>query len=549
MTNQTVRVLFLIAMVFLAGCSGSLPLVYEDTQDAEEDLYFHEVAAERGFNYTPNLAVDFGGRSGVYTTDFNNDQWTDVLAVGGEDPALFENTGGEFEQTVALPSVDIAVKSALFFDYDNDGWEDLLLLPVNGTAVFLKNQNGTFHEQDVGLDRPMQMARASVADYNQDGCLDLFIAQSGDWRDGVPKAALPSYSREDALLNDSGQVNLLYEGDCESFERVKDAGIEGTRWSLVTSFVDLTGNSYPDIHVGNDFNVDILYVNQADGTFERVEIPDTKRHAMSSEVADVTGNGDLDIFVSNVHFEEQIRLQGKMPSMDNQGNNLLINHGNGTFTTEEHAFGVRDGSWGWAAAIVDLNNDGRLDLVHTTKNVLLEANETGLIEKIETYPHIWQRTTENFTRLNASEVGFETSSGRGMVHLDYNQNGRQDLILATAVDDFKLYENRGPDSNWLQISVGGNGVPALGSDVHVTTDNGTQYQVVNAHSDFLSQNTRTLHFGLDDHESATVHVMWPDGTERTLESVNANQRLMISPEGLVEAETHRQSITGDNASG
>lgn len=46
-----------------------------------------------------------------------------------------------------------------------------------------------------------------------------------------------------------------------------------------------------------------------------------------------------------------------LPSIDNTGNNLLINRGNGTFTSEEQAYGVRDGGWGWAAALVELDNE------------------------------------------------------------------------------------------------------------------------------------------------------------------------------------------------
>lgn len=544
MACRTTPLLALVIVVLGAGCFAGGPFA---SQGVDEGPRFQEVGTERGFEYTPSLVVDYGGRSGVYVTDFNNDHRPDVLAVGDDEPALFANTGGAFERTNALPPLDIEIKSALVFDYDNDGWEDILLLPLNGTAVFLENRNGRFHERDVGLNTRLHIARASAADYDRDGCLDVFVAQSGDWRNGVPKAALPAYSREDAVENDSGNPNLLFDGDCESFERAEDAGIKGTRWSLVTSFVDFTGDGYPDIHVGNDFNTDVLYVNQQDGTFRQVEIPDTKRHAMASEVADVNGDGRLDVFVTNVHFAQQIRMQKNMPSMDNTGNNLLINRGNGTFATEERAYGVQDGGWGWAAVLVDLDNDGDRDLVHTTKNYLNASNETGLIKKVKTRPRIWERTGQTFTRLNASEVGFETSSGRGMASLDYDLDGDQDLIVATFVDDFRLYENRGSSGNWLQVELEGDGAPALGSQVYVTTENETQYRVLNAKSDFLSQDTRTLHFGLDEHETTTVRVVWPDGTERIVKSVGVNQRLVIQRNGPVEAVAAGRNVTDDGS--
>lgn len=540
MTGRKRTTLLLIVVILSAGCFVGEPFASQSSDDGPR---FREVGSEQGFNYTASHTATFGnGRAGVYVADFNNDRYPDILAIGGEGPALFENTGGAFKRVDVLPPFDKTVKGALFIDYDNDGWEDLLLLPINGSAIFLQNHNGSFHRRDIGFNADLHIAiGASAADYDRDGCLDVFVIQSGDWRKGVPKAAMLSHSRDDVIQADNGNPNLLFEGDCESFKQVEDIGIKGTRWSLTTSFVDLTGDGYPDIHVGNDFNTDILYVNQQDGTFRRKELPDTDRHAMASEVADVNGDGRLDVFVTNIHFDRRIRMQRDLPSMGNTGNNLLINQGNGTFTTKERSYGVRDGGWGWAAALVDLDNDGDRDLVHATKNHLSESRGGKGIRDVLTRPRIWERTEQNFTRLNASEVGFETSSGRGLVHLDYDRDGDQDLAVANHNGEFKLYENllAGGSGNWLQIELSGDKNPVIGSRVYVTTRNGTQHRVMNARADFLSQDTRTLHFGLGSDETVTVRVVWPDGTERTIEEATTNRRLLIPHDGPIESVAGR----------
>lgn len=250
---------------------------------------------------------------------------------------------------------------------------------------------------------------------------------------------------------------------------------------------------------------------------------------------DTFGNGRAGVYVTNIHFDRPIRMQRTVPSMGNRGNNLFINRGNGTFTTKERAYGIRDGGWGWAAALVDLDNDGDRDLVHTTNNYLSDSHVTENIQEIETRPRIWKRTGGNFTRLNATRIGFETSSGRGLAHLDYDLDGDQDLVVATHDGEFKLYENHWPNGNWLQFALEGDGSPVLGSRVFVIAPDRTQYRVVNAKADFLSQDTRTLHFGLGDHDTVTVRVIWPDGTERTLESISVNQRLVIQRNGTVES--------------
>lgn len=521
-------------MVLTAGCStGGL-----FTNQGADVPQFREVGAEAGFNYTASRTASFGnGRAGVYVTDFDNDRHPDVLAIGGERPVLFRNTGGAFEPAGVLPPLEITVKGALFFDYDNDGWEDLLLLPVNGSAVFLENQDGRFHRRDVGLGTPLQIAiGAAAADYNHDGCLDLFVLQSGDWRSGLPRAAMHSQARKEPVVNDTGNPNLLFAGNCSSFERVTDGGITGNRWSLATSFVDVTGDGWPDIHVGNDFNTDVLYVNQRNGTFQRVALPETDRHAMASEVADLTGDERLDVFVTNIHFQKRIWAFENMRNVDTRGNNLLVNRGNGTFTSEERAYGVRDGGWGWAASVVDLDNDGDRDLVHTTKSYLYDTNDDGALEEIQTRPRIWERTGPNFTRLNASRVGLQTASGRGLAHLDYDRDGDQDLVVAVHDGAFTLYENRGEGGNWLQVTLDGDGSPTLGARVYVTAGNSTAFRVADAETGFLSQESRILHLGLGDTETATVRVVWPDGSERTVEDVAANQRLIVNRTDAAEAE-------------
>lgn len=547
MAHRTVAVPALVFVVLTAGCFA--PGAFAN-QSPDTEPRFREVGAEAGFNYTASYIASFGnGRAGVFVTDFNNDHRPDVLAIGGSEPALFENTGGAFERTDKLPPLDMWVKGALFVDYDTDGWEDLLLLPVNGTAVLLENSNGTFHQRDVGFRTKMHMATgASAADYNQDGCLDVFVIQSGDWRTGVPRAASAAQAGDGANESDTGNSNLLFEGNCKSFDRVEDAGITGTRWSLVTSFVDLTGDDYPDIHVGNDFNRDILYVNQQDGTFERRELPDTDRHAMSSEVADVNGDMRPDVFVTNVRFNQRSRVQQKMPTMDNTGNNLLINRGNGRFSSDEAVYGVREGGWGWAATIVDLDNDGGRDLVHATKKYLKDSDDLGNTTNVPTRPRIWKRTGRNFTRLDASEVGFEPSDSRGLARMDYDLDGDQDLVVAAHTGTFKLYENRvGDGRNWLQIEIRGDGTPTVGSRVYVTSGNETQSRIRNTRADFLSQDARTLHFGLGDHETVTVRVDWSSGTQHTLHGVTVNQRLVMSRNGSVESVGVGKSVTVNRA--
>jgi len=541
------------ALAFLVLGAGVGAFALGDPADAlggdrGPEVDFEEVNASTGLEYRATRDTTHGNsRAGVYVADYNNDDFPDVLAIGGDRPVLFENADGTFERSDALPAVEFAVHAALFFDYDNDGWTDLLLFRPYGSPVFFENRRGAFARREVGLGEAnfSVPTAASAADYDGDGCLDLLVVQNGDWRTEIPrKERMAARQQSDestlpanvAVEEDNGAPNRLFRGDCEEFEEVsEDAGIGGERWSLAASFTDLTGNGLPDIHVANDYNYDYVYVNEG-GTFRERKVGRTNRHGMSSEVADFNGDGRMDIFVTNIRFETEKPIERSFDSLNTRGNNLLVNRGDGRFVSREAAYGVSVGGWGWAAAAEDLDNDGDLDLVHATQ---VYANETvnGVrTETVRTYPRVWSGENRTFRPLNASEVGLKPSDGRGMAALDFDRDGDRDLVVADPGGRFKLYENRGASGGWVQISVRGTDrVPALGADVTVRADGATSHRVVNARADFWSQDSRTLHVGVGNAETVSVRVEWTDGTTRTFEDVPVDERVAVSPNGTASS--------------
>jgi hypothetical protein len=114
--------------------------------------------------------------------------------------------------------------------------------------------------------------------------------------------------------------------------------------------------------------------------------------------------------------------------------------------------------------------------------------------------------------------------------------------------EFRVYENRVETGNSLQLRLtGGADVSPLGAVVRVETDGGTQIRFRNAETDYQSQDSRIVHFGLGGAERVDrVSVTWRDGRTRTLEGVRAGQRLTVSPAGV----TDRQPVApSSNATG
>ena len=530
-----------LAGAALAGCLDSFGIRADRSVGFEEtDLDYAGVEGGVGF-----------GNSGLYVSDYDNDGLPELLALGGDRPVLFQNEDGELTPTDLLDDLGEPgrmFQTAVFFDHDRNGWEDLLLLEQHGPAHFFANVDGEFESSDLGLDVEFAVPTSvAVADASGNGLLDLFIAHMGDWADGVPAG----WARdEDAgvLEEDNGAPNLLFWNEGGSFRQAEDAGVSGKRWSLATSFIDLTGDGRQDIHVANDFNRDVIYLNQGDGQFDQLILPEqTDRNGMSSLVTDVSGNGLPDILVTNIFFplddidedEEADRLRRHfefvLQSPRIEGNNLIVNHGNGEFTFEASAYGLAEGGWGWAAIAADFDHDGQEELVHATQNIF-EVYDPPVF----TYPMYFKRDGERYERQDAAELGFSPGNDRSTVLLDANGDGTMDIAIGAYNDRFRLYRNQlgsGRDRHSIQLDLrDSTGAVAIGSTVRLDAGERTYHRFLTSGSDYQSQSTRLLHVGLGEADTVDeLAIRWPDGTETVLEALESDQRLQISPAGIEDA--------------
>jgi len=530
-----------------AGAAGKNDFV--DAPGVSEGLTgpFEFSAVDAGLDYS--FVSDASGDmakitdAGVYAGDYDRDGWTDLLAVGGDQPVLFENNEGTFRRSGALPTVERDLWGATWVDYNVDSAPDIVLLAEDAPPLLLENVDGRFERREA-FEQPLDVGfGATVADYNRDGCPDLFAYQYGNWTERAPRGIV-NYSVP--VNGDNGNPDVLYRGTCSGFESVDDAGLKGARWTLAASFVDFNDDGYPDIHQANDINNDVLYLNQRDGTFKQIALAErTNRNAMSSEIADITRDGRLDVFVTNIYYPEWAARKIK-PEVQQKarGNNLLSNHGDGLFVQRGEQYGINTGGWGWAAAIADLDNDGDQDLFHSTRHMTFERRDLTFSRTEQkrlssrsfySYPAVWERQNLTaFRRVSPNQSGFRPANGRGVASLDYDRDGDLDLVVATT-GEYQVYENRIESGRALQVRVlGPNGSQsrAYGATVWVNSTETSQHRRVQSRTDFLSQDARVLHFGVGNASRVDVRVRWPDGSERVFEGVTPDRRLVVTPAGI-----------------
>src|SRR5688572_18608825 len=204
----------------------------------------------------------------VAVIDFDKDGWLDLYVTNSGEGSLnqlYRNTGdGTFEDVaggVGLADVNRrgtgVSMGSVWADYDNDGFEDVLLYKYGRPELFRNDGGHRFVAvtEMAGLPKWVNANSATWFDYDLDGRLDLFIA--GYWPDGVDLWRLETtriMPESFEYANNGGRKYLLRNrGDGTFEDRTEAMGITSRRWTLAVTVADFSGTGYPDIFLSNDY--------------------------------------------------------------------------------------------------------------------------------------------------------------------------------------------------------------------------------------------------------------------------------------------------------
>lgn len=318
---------------------------------------------------------------GIYACDYDRDGCTDLLVtdIRATGNVLLRGLAeGGFEDVTfavglsALQREDHELE-ALFADLDGDGWEDLLL--ANGELW--RNVEGQRFESVSKLSTLPTLLRErvpsalSVADFDRDGLVDVYVARSG----GLPVSWL-----DDTKANNARNLLLQNRGDW-IFEDVTLAvgGDGGARSVFNAVWFDANADGWPDVYVINEFGDGALYVNEQGTSLRELDIdPATDDFgSMGAATGDIDNDGDIDLYVASMYSKAGNRVMGNMPAdvypksvMDRlwrliSGSELYTNDGDLAFTGCGEQRQVHGVGWAWGTSIADLDNDGWLDIYAT----------------------------------------------------------------------------------------------------------------------------------------------------------------------------------------
>lgn len=326
--------------------------------------------------------------AGIYTdggpalADFDGDGDQDLFLPRQHASAiLYENDGaGRFKDVtlqrgLSLPSLDRGSISGVFFDDNNDGRLDLAVGAKGGGIRLFRNEGAQFRDLTgaVAYGSPGEWMTLAVADYDGDGYTDLFASNYGvidtdhqpssyiDARDGRPNLL---------LRNDAGSGRLIDATD--------DSGLgEGNdRWTYAAAWADYDRDADMDLWVANDFGPSQLFRNNGRGHFEEISEAVgavNLGNGMGASWLDYDGDLDLDLYLSNMQSFAGNRItrlknfpgtaeQQQLYRRFSQGNTLLSQQPDGTFTDATDAAGVRAAFWAWGNVGLDYDADNDMDI-------------------------------------------------------------------------------------------------------------------------------------------------------------------------------------------
>ncbi len=382
------------------------------------------------------------------------------------------NTGGTFAPV--LDAQKRPITAGGFVDSGQPIFSDITA--KSGLATW-SHRDGTPEKQYI-LETPG--SGVGLVDYDNDGWLDIYLVNASTYESLAGKGPAP-------------KAALFHNNHDGTFTDVTaKAGVANERWGFGVAIADYDNDGWPDIYVAN-FGGNRLFHNNHDGTFtDMAEKAGVTVGGWSTGPTwgDYDGDGRVDLFVPGyVKFEKnqpptpgsattlarsfcQFRGAPVMcgpRGLDGERDHLFHNNGDGTFTDVSEKAGVADkaGYYGLSSVFVDLNNDGKLDLVvadDSTPNYVYINKGNGTFE---------DASYASGYALN--ENGRETAS-MGIALGDYQNNGRIDLFNTTFSDDYDvLYRNDG-DANFTDVSyeagVAEITVPFLGwGDAFIDYDN------------------------------------------------------------------------------
>jgi enediyne biosynthesis protein E4 len=520
---------------------------------SEPPILLRDVADVSGITFrleqnpTPQKHLIETMPGGLAAFDYNADGLTDLYFTNGASiPALaktgpsywnrlYRNDGGmKFTDVTEQAGVSGSGYSmgAAVADYDNDGNVDLFVAGVERNILYHNRGNGTFEDVtgQAGIRGHSWSIAAGWLDFDRDGLLDLFVVNYVKWSAGDTRFCgdrprnIRVYCHPQYY---AGLVNTLYRNRGHgSFEDVSArTGIaDHVGKGMSIGVADYDGDGWMDVFVTNDTVPNFLFRNVGGKRFEEaalvagvaVSAHGKAISSMGAEFRDYDNDGRPDIHVT---------------ALAGEGFPLFHNDGAGQFTDVTERVRLTAATLrrsGWGNALVDLDNDGWKDLFTANSHVndRIEAFEAHQYREPNSVFHNVDGAFRDMSR----ELGRDFQvprAHRGAVAADLNNDGRLDIVATSLGDRVEMWQNQSPGANsWIVVRLSGTRSNRDGIGARVSI--GTQTVSMTTTAGYASSVHAGVHFGLGRMAKIDrIEIVWPSGAVQTIENAAVNQVLQV----------------------
>jgi hypothetical protein len=461
-------------------------------------------------------------------------------------------------------------------------------------VLFLNKGDGTFEDvtRAVGLEHIGHSQAAFFFDYDGDGYLDLLVIQTAGWTTDQRNPQSEYYIGKGSPTKGGGlmqvaespkEYNILYHNVADSSVKggrkfvdvTKESGLVGKGWGADVALFDYDGDGKLDVLITSMFGPSQLYRNNGNGTFSEVTrqiLGRTPAGGMGARAFGTRNNGLLDLFIVDMHSDmwifpedegilekiekkkfrymfipewryddpKSLDFEMKMTAITKLnyedvlfGNTLHRNLGHGRFEEVSDPAGVET-LWPWGIATGDFDNDGYEDAfvpsgmgypyVYWPNRLLMNAGDGTFRERSREEglePPAKGLNLEETVRDKGKDKPMARSS-RAAAVADFDGHGRLDIVVNNFNDRPYLFKNNFPQKNWVAFRLRGAGAPgsnrdAIGALVKLYVGDQVMVRQVNPAAGYLSQSSKTVHFGLGDRTAIDrVEISWPSGRTQVL---------------------------------
>jgi enediyne biosynthesis protein E4 len=485
-----------------------------------------------------------GGGSGL--VDYDRDGDDDLFLPGGGDIAsdktisfanhsFFRRSGNlQFQQTAKLAAVESSSSystGVAIGDYDQDGFDDVLITGYGGQQLLRNMGDGTFEDctEVSGLVDRRWSACAAWCDLNNDSQLDAYVSHYAQWNWDLEKPCFSRSGQRDRCVpadfeGEADQI-LIQSGDgAFRDESAASPAMPSRGLAVAAGDWDIDGDI--DLYVVNDVHPNLFLLNDGQARFEEIgsrsgtslgsrSVPDG---SMGIGVGDFDGNGLPDFLVTN-YQDEYCELYA------NQGKAYYR-----LATRPAGLMGLGSRNVCWGTNFLDADLDGDEDLMVVAGHTSRYPSGTTT----QQLPYMLENVDKKRLVNHGGKSGdffAKTFPARGHATGDLDGDGDLDCIVSMVEQPSVILENDTPSQGrYLFVDLVGTKCNRNAIGAYVECRIGANKLVRHRYSggSFASSNSPTLHFGLGDIQQideVTVH--WPSGETTVLANVKPDQRITV----------------------